>query len=400
MKIAFVTTNFSRWKGDYRVPFIIDAVRAVQNQGNEVRVITLHQPGSHTHEFIDGVEVFRVKYLPEKWEVLQQDAAGIPSAWQKGLLYKLALLPFFFNLCLGVAKFAKGCDIIHANWTLAGFAAYVTKVFHRCPYVLTVHGSDIFKTVSNPILRLPVKMALHHASKIIAVSNALAEAAGSIGVPMSQIDVIPTGIDIRKFPLNSTAERQNVILYVGSLIERKGVIYLIQAMNEVRKVYPDYQLHIIGEGILREELESAVKEWALEDTVKFLGPRPQREVSDFMQDAKLFILPSLEEGQGVVLVEAMASGTPCLGSNIGGIPGVITNEVGVVFEPANSDAIFQAIQKILDDEQFWKSASSHARSRAEKYYDWAILAERIVSIYNEVLHTAENLSHQQGIVRK
>jgi glycosyltransferase involved in cell wall biosynthesis len=385
MKIAIITTNFPRWAGDFRVPFIIDAAKALQAKGHTVRIITLHQPGSAEHEVIDGLEIFRMKYSPEKYEVLQADAAGIPSAWDKGLIYKLALLPFFGALCLGAAKYAKGHDIIHANWALAGLAAHLTRPQHHCPYVVTIHGSDIFKTAGNPLLRLPVRIALKNAGHIIAVSEALAHAGQGFGIPSDRIRVIPTGIDIRKFPYAGPENRENLLLYVGSLIERKGVIHLLRAMQKVKVKWPDYKLLIVGEGILWEELETYVRENGLQDHVGFLGPQSQAEVAGLMRRSKLFILPSTEEGQGAVLVEAMASGTPCIGSNTGGIPNVITGDVGRVFAPTNSDELFNAITAMLENETVWQKASQNARIRAVDHYSWDLLAESIIGLYQSVL---------------
>jgi glycosyltransferase involved in cell wall biosynthesis len=346
-----------------------------------VRIITLHQPGSAEHEVIDGLEIFRMRYLPEKYEVLQADAAGIPSAWEKGFTYKLALLPFFGALCLGAAKYAKGHDIIHANWALAGLAAYLTRPLHHCPYVVTIHGSDIFKTAGNLLLRLPVRIALNNAGHIIAVSKALAHASQGIGIPSDRIRVIPTGIDIRKFPYAGPENREKLLLYVGSLIERKGVIHLLKAMQKVKIKWPDYKLLIVGEGVLREVLETYVRENGLQGHVSFLGPQSQSEVAGLMRRSKLFILPSTEEGQGAVLVEAMASGTPCIGSNVGGIPDVITTDTGRLFSPTDSEAIFTAIGLFLNDNGLWQRTSSNARDRAINNYSWNILVKIILNIY-------------------
>jgi len=214
MKIAIVTTNFPRWEGDFRVPFIFDAAKAMHENGHEVRIITTHQPGAAEYEVIQGLEIFRAKYLPEKFEVLQKDAAGIPAAWKEGFLQKLSMLPFFWNLCRKTAKFARGFDIIHANWSLSGLAAYLTKPFHHCPYIVTVHGSDIFKTADNPFLKFPVKIALKHANHIIAVSNALAEATQAFDVTPEKITVVPTGVDIRKFPMGEPELREKILLLI------------------------------------------------------------------------------------------------------------------------------------------------------------------------------------------
>ena len=385
MKIAIVTTNFPRWEGDFRVPFIIDVARAIQAKGHTVRIITLHQPGAQKYEIFEGLEIFRAKYLPEKFEVLQKDSAGLPAAWQRGFVYKLAMVPYVTALIRAVAQHAKGCDIIHANFSLAGFASAITRPFHHLPYVVTVHGSDIFKTVDKPLLKIPVKTALRKASYIIAVSQALAEGAESVGISQDKIQVIPTGIDISKFPVGAPENRKDTLIYVGSLIKRKSVITLLQAMEKLRESFPTLQLQIVGEGDLRQSLEDYTNQHDLRDRVHFLGTQSQAEVGRLMREAKIFVLPSTEEGQGAVLVEAMASGTPCIGSRAGGIPTVITPETGLTFEPGNSDELAQAVTTMLKDETFWKSAALHGRERAKTHYDWNVLAESIIAIYNKVL---------------
>jgi glycosyltransferase involved in cell wall biosynthesis len=385
MKIAIVTTNFPRWEGDFRVPFIIDAARAIQSKGHYVRIITPHQPGSKQKEIFEGMEVFRAKYLPEKAEVLQKDTAGLPAAWQRGLGYKLAMIPYIAALTCAVARQANGCDIIHANFSLAGFASAVTRPLHHLPYIVTVHGSDIFKTVNKPLLKIPVETALKHAGHIIAVSQALAEGAESVGISPDKIQVIPTGIDINKFPVGAPESRKDTLIYVGSLIKRKSVITLLQAMEKLRDPYPTLQLQIVGEGDLRQSLEDYTNQHDLQNRVQFLGTQSQAEVARLMREAKLFILPSTEEGQGAVLVEAMASGTPCIGSRAGGIPTVITPETGLTFEPGNSDQLIQAVTTMLEDETFWQNAALCGRERAKAHYDWNVLADSIIAIYNKVL---------------
>ncbi len=386
MKIAILTTNFPRWAGDFRVPFIIDAARALQSKGHTIRIITPHQPGSAKHESIDGLEIIRVQYLSERFEVLQADAAGIPAAWEKGFLYKLSLIPFFLALCYSAGKYAKGFDIIHANWSLAGLAAYLSRPFHHCPYIVTIHGSDIFKTTGNFFLQLPVKIALKNARNVIAVSEAISKACQEIGVSSDRIQVIPTGIDIQKFPYGDPDHRENRLLYVGSLIKRKGVIYLLKAMKKVKEEWPDYKLLIVGEGVLREELETYVHKNDLTNHVSFLGTKSQSDVASLMRQSKLFILPSTEEGQGAVLIEAMASGTPCIGSKTGGIQHVITEDVGKLFIPADSESLLDAITLMIENEAFWKTASQIARTRAVNLYSWNLLSEKIIDIYKNIVN--------------
>lgn len=385
MKIAIVTTNFPRWEGDFRVPFIFEAARAIKAKGHLVRIITMHQPGAAEHEIIDGIEVFRSRYLPDKYEILQKDTAGIPSAWEKGLKGKLFMVPYFLHFWLAVAKYAKGFDIIHANFSLSGLAALMSKQSHKTPYVVTVQGSDVFKTINKPIINFFIGKALRNAEKVIALSSSLAETTKQFGVSESKISIIPNGIDISKFPVGPLEKREKQLLFVGSLIKRKGVQNLLEAMIIVNRMSPEYELLIVGEGDQKQTLVEYVQNNDLSSVVKFLGTQSQSQVGELMRKSKLLILPSFEEGQGVVLVEALASGTPCIGSNVGGIPDVISPDVGYLFEPGDSNQLVKAIIHFIENEKDWFDASKNARIKAEENYDWNKLTDRIVEIYKAIL---------------
>lgn len=385
MKVTICTTNFPRWKGDFRVPFILEAARAISNQGNEVKVLTMHTPKAATHEFFEEIEVFRAKYLPEKMEVLQKDASGIPEAWRKGLFPKLATIPFLVRFTWLTGKQAKGSDIIHCNWTLSGLAAYLSKFIHKTPYVITVQGSDVFKTIHIPVVRSLIGLALRKASHVIALSNELKTATIRFGVPAENITVIPNGVNISQFPVGSKEGRKNQLIFVGSLIERKGVSYLIQAMASLVAAQPDIRLVIVGEGKDRSLLEELASQLGLQENVIFMGTQSQEKVSELMRESRLFILPSIEEGQGVVLVEALASGTPCIGSRVGGIPDVITPDVGKVVDAGDVTGLAEAIIVLTSNVEIWNRASVNARHRVEQEYDWQVLVKRITDIYQNVI---------------
>jgi glycosyltransferase involved in cell wall biosynthesis len=385
LKVTICTTNFPRWKGDFRVPFILEAARAISNQGNEVKVLTMHTPGAVTHEYFEKIEVFRAKYLPENLEILQKDASGIPEAWRKGLFQKFATIPFLVRFTCLIGKQAKGSDIIHCNWSLSGLAAYLSKFIHKTPYIITVQGSDIFKTIHIPVVRNVIGLALRKASHIIALSNDLKTATIRFGVTEERITVIPNGVNISQFPVGPKEGRKNQLIFVGSLIERKGVSYLIQAMARLMATHPDTQLVIVGEGKDRDLLEELTSQLGLQENVVFVGTQSQDRVSELLRESRLFILPSIEEGQGVVLVEALASGTPCIGSRVGGISDVITPDVGKLVDAGDVQGLSAAIDSFLIDDALWEAASDNARNRAETDYDWNSLAEKMFEIYQLVV---------------
>lgn len=385
MKILIATTNFPRWQGDFRVPFIYEAAKALQAKGNTVRVVAMHNPGSREHELMEGLEVFRVRYLPEEKEKLQQDAAGIPAAWERGLKGRLALIPFLVAYTKAVGRHAADCDIIHANWSLSGLAALLSRGRHKLPYVVTVQGSDVFKTLNKPGVRQMVGLALRKAGKVIALSRALKSAALEFGLQEEHVVVIPNGINISQFPFATLDEKKNQVLFVGSLIARKGPATLLQAMRLVHQDLPDTKLVLVGEGDERAHLEKFIAEHDMADYVCLAGTQTQSAVAELMRESRLFVLPSIEEGQGVVLMEALASGTPCVGSNVGGIPDVVTEDVGRLVEPGDAHALAEAIRAYLTDAELWQKASAAGRQRVLEHYDWNHLAGEISAVYAEVL---------------
>ncbi len=385
LKVCIASTNFPRWKGDFRVPFIYEAARGINKIVDQVTILTMHTPGASKHERFEDIDIFRAQYLPERYELLQKDASGIPEAWRRSFLLKLATIPYLVSFVNLISRHTRTADIIHCNWSLSGLAAFLSKWKHKKPYVITVQGSDIFKTIHIPIVRGMVRLALKNASHIIALSEDLKSATKKFGIPDEKITVIPNGVNISQFPMGADEYREAQIIFVGSLIERKGVNFLIEAMSIINKTYPEVKLLLVGEGKNREEYERRVSKLDLGNSITFLGTQSQKRVSELMRQSRLFVLPSIEEGQGVVLVEALASGTPCVGSRVGGIPDVISADVGALVEAGDVNALASAILQYLKDDHLWSQTSKNARIRAENMYNWDELAKRIVRIYTQVL---------------
>lgn len=384
MKICIVTTAFPRWVNDDRGIFVLNAARALVKKGLDVRVIAIHSPGSKKEEVFDGVKVIRPQYLPERWEILQKEGGGLPVAWKKNPFTLLALIPFFLVHTVTVARVARDCDIVHANWTLSGFVAWVSKLFHRRPFIVTVQGSDIYQAARMGWVRILTRISLSASNKVIALSCDLQKTTIGLGVDVKKTVVIPNGIEIQNF-YPSDSPRENFILFVGSLIPRKGANYLIEAFAKLKDEIPGARLVIVGEGAQRSDLEQMAREHHLDDLVQFVGTVSQMQISSLMQRARVFVLPSLEEGLGVVLLEAIASGTPCIGSRVGGIPDVITEDVGLLVPPMDPDALCSAMRTILLDPDRWQAYSRAARTRAVEKFAWENIADQIIRVYKDTL---------------
>jgi len=383
MKICIVTTAFPRWEKDTRGVFVYECALALHKQGHSVRVIAMHNPGTKRKEIMDGLEVIRPPYLPERWEILQKDSAGLPQVWKEHPWGRLAVIPFLIVHTLSVAFQAKDCDVIHANWTLSAFCVRLARVFHRRPYVVTVQGSDMFNAAKRAGIRTLTSWALKGAKKVLALSRALSEEVAGLGIPADRIAIVPNGVDTSRFIASLDVQREPIILFVGSLIDRKGVAYLVEAFHRLSQQVPDYRLVIVGEGSLKNSLVDLVQQRNLTERVLFTGPQSQEQVRSWMQRARVFVLPSLEEGQGVVVLEAMACGTPCVGTQVGGIPDMLVPEVGLLVPPENAEALERAIYEVIQDPQVWERMSSASRQRAQVHYDWSRVTARITTIYQE-----------------
>lgn len=389
MMVYMVTTSFPRWTGDGEGAFIFELSRALARKGVRVRVISMHTPGAATYERMDSnIEVFRPKYWwPDRLELLRTEGGGLPVTLRKHPWISIQIVPYIISQTAVVSRLIQRDDLIHAHWSLSAGVGLLTKFCRNTPIplVATVHGSDIFQIKRYRILAIATAEILRRCDLVISVSKALAEEVVKLGVPQNIVRVIPNGVDIQKFSPLSPDQRENMILYVGSLIERKGVYFLINALPKVFISLPEYKLVIIGDGPQRNLLKNEIKRLGIESNVIFLGFQSHETVKNMMKKSKLLVLPSLEEAQGVVLLEAMACGTPVVATRVGGIPEIVTPDVGILVPPADSYALSDAILSALLNYKKWQNMSRNARIRIENSYNWNIISEDILSIYGELV---------------
>ena len=172
-----------------------------------------------------------------------------------------------------------------------------------------------------------------------------------------------------------------MLLFVGYLIERKGVRYLLEAAPAILARHPNLRIVLIGKGPEEQRLREQAEALGIAGSVSFAGFLPHAEVIEWMQRSLLLVLPSVEEGQGAVLLEALAAGTPVVGSNVDGIAEVITPQVGRLFPVADAAALAAEVNDLLATPACWQQASDAARRLALATYDWRVLAQRYLALY-------------------
>lgn len=284
-----------------------------------------------------------------------------------------------------------GPIIVHTHGPRAGLLGRLANP--RGAYsVYTEHRWDAdfhLESVVNEWLQLFLLALMNRKSNlIIAVSSAVREflISRKMAAP-SRIKVIPNAFDINdaiKPKINNKKHNNHFIIgNVGNLNQQKGQIYLIEAMPEIVKHLPHTMLEIIGEGEERQRLESKIHELGLQRHVTLLGK--QSNPMQRMQHWDIFVLPSIAETFGIVILEAFACGLPVVASNVGGVKDIIKDHKnGLLVEAANPRALSSRTIELLDHPA---QAAKYAREAREtlKKYDWKLVIKDIEAAYLNIL---------------
>ncbi len=247
--------------------------------------------------------------------------------------------------------------LIHAHlWNpLACKYIYPATILSNIPLVITEH--DPFK-LSAP-KSLIKKITLAATNKIICISKANRNFLAQLYPRHSKkLQVIHNGIELAK-PIKS---KRSGILSVGTLHQRKGYRYLIEAISKL----PEQNVKIAGEGPERAKLEKLIKNLNLVNRVELLGYRD--DITKLMSEAEVFVLPSLKEAFGLVILEAMQAGTPVISTRAGGVPEIITNgENGLLVEAGDSQQLTEAIKKVLLKRDLSNKLSKSGLKRVKEF---------------------------------
>jgi len=277
-------------------------------------------------------------------------------------------------------------DLIHAHFAHpSGYvAAMISKLFKK-PYIITVHGSDILENFIPKRIaqrrRRHRNLALQQAARIICVSQYLKNVVIEMGIASKKVTVIPNGIDTKAFFPATSPNGRTDIIFIGNLIELKGLDLLIRAFHQISKKAWSINLKIIGDGPHKQKLISLATALGIVDRIQFLGPKKNSEIAQVLATARLLCLPSRQEGFGVVLIEALACGVPVVGARTGGIVDIVTSEdIGFLFEPEDVDDLALKLETALQ-----KKWDRNVIRQAGLRYSWDRIADQIIEQYQALL---------------
>jgi len=261
------------------------------------------------------------------------------------------------------------------------------------------HGVDLWIHQRKKIDKWLMKLNLKNADKLIANSNFIKNEISKLGIPEEKITVVYPGVNLEKFKsLNNKKSgdlaNKKIILSLGRLIKLKGYDLVFKALPEVIRVVPNLVYLIIGEGEEEKELRELVKKLDLEKYVNFIKAirGPEETKAPYYALADVFVGPSREiiykdykhiESFGLVYLEAAAAEKPVIATKIGGITeAVLDGQTGLLVPPENTQALSQALIKLLTDEELAKKLGKQGRERVEKEFRWEQRVEKISELLN------------------
>ena len=387
MRILVLTSTFPRWAGDREPPFVFELCRRLAAR-HEVLVLAPHCPGAADEErFGEGLTARRFRYAPEALESL---------AYEGGILEKLrrarwrhALVPLFLLaefLATRAAIRRQRPDVIHAHWMIpqgiVALAARAAAGGGRTPLVCTSHGADLFALRGRLASRLKA-WVLRSAAALTVVSVVMKTHALRLGADPGKVRVMPMGVDARErfFPDDSVARSAQEVLFVGRLVEKKGVVHLLRAFAVVKRSLPDARLTVIGAGPLQGELRSMAAELGVSADVTFTGAIANAELVHHYRRTAVLVVPSVvaedgdQEGLGLVIAEALACECPVVASDLPAIGDVIQDGgTGLLAREGDPQDLAEKILSVLRDSGRARLLARRGRDMVLERLDWSSVA--------------------------
>jgi glycosyltransferase involved in cell wall biosynthesis len=389
LHVLHLATSFPSDSSDISGPFIHRLALAEIRQGLVCTVLT--PAGTRPSTWPQNYNVRRFRYAPWSCQCLAQQPGGIPAAlagqpWLYGLLP-----PFLASMALSLIRLARQHDIIHTHWSVCGALAVLTQPIHQRPVITTLRGSDVNRAARSRIYYLLHKKAMKKSVFMAGVSQAIANDLRRQHPGMAdKIRFVPNGVDNVFYALPT--ERDHLapspfkLLFVGSLIPRKGLDVLLKALARVNSL-PSWTLTAVGDGPEGDYLKSLATSLGINTNIRFLGSVSPDRVPQLMNDHHLLILSSYREGRPNVVLEAMAAALPVLATDIEGTRELIQHgQTGWLVHPGDADKLAEELAALLGGKRDLAAAGLAGRHwMQEQGLTWDNTAKLYSQLYVDAL---------------
>ena len=304
---------------------------------------------------------------------------------------KVDLTSFVLSSMKWVSSNNTKYDLVHSHFAIpSGLPGYLAQMKKRIPHLISLLGADVYDpTEYYNFLRIlsPVLKSLYNsADHLVSPSQELKNRCISSGC-VKPISVIPHGIDLKKYdpgPYSSRSETDNTIVCICRLVKRKALEYQIRAIPTVIDAVPDAQFIFIGDGPEREKLIELSNELKIQNSVTFTGYVSREKLIEIIDSSKIFAMHTLHEAFGIVFLEAMALGKPIVSTNVGAVPEVVTEDVGILVNPKDPEAFANAVVTLIENDEKRSEMAERSLNRV-KDYSWEVIAQKYLQLYNKLI---------------
>lgn len=393
MKVLYIVTAYDRHPDDGITPWLVETLNRLRDEGVDAEVLAPSYRGLPSGR-VEGIMVHRFRYAPARFEDLTHDQTA-PDRVREKPLY-LGLLPgFVAGASLAARRVVRegDFDAVHVHWPLPmAIPAWAARRASGLPLICSFYGVELTFARSAPVPFLVpfLRRAIRTADAVTAISTYTAGLVRELHdrpvklIPFGATTPVPDAIP----PLPPFPPLR--LLFVGRLVERKGLHYLLDALARVRTDTP-VRLDIVGQGPERAGLEAQVRELKLADTVTFHGFVSDQELVERYVDCHAFVLPAVHdrkgdvEGLGVVLIEALSYGRAAIGSRAGGITDIIRHdETGLLVPPGDAEALADAIRALAADPDRVRRLGRQGRAHVQERFGWPTVIGGLTALYERL----------------
>ena len=387
--LLVLASTYPRWANDHEPGFIHELCKRLTPQFNVIALVP-DAVGADPNGLLDGVHVIRYRYAPKKLQSLVNNGGIVNNL--KAFLWKWLLIPSFL-MCqyFAVKKILSThkVDVIHAHWLIPqGWIAQRFSKKFNIPYVVTSHGGDLFGLQGHGLTQIKKHVA-ENATAMTVVSQAMKDYLEQMSIHPKILEVIPMGVELQhRFTPNVNVQRhKNELLFVGRLVPKKGLNFLLDTLPILIRERPELRLNIVGFGPEESTLRQQVTQLNLEKYVNFLGALSQDKLPELYHQATLFVAPFVradngdQEGLPVALMEAIGCGCPAVVGHVAGIEDLLGEDIQhIAVNPHNIQELASAILNALDEPELATERAMRIRNNALKRIDWDSVANAYAHI--------------------
>lgn len=387
-KVLFVTSTFPLNEEDTQVPWMAELVKRLSKRV-DIDVFAPSYKGKKSSNYFD-INVFRFRYAPAFLEILTHN---------EGALFKLRGRPWLFIVALSyiicgslaiISRLRKAdYKVVHVHWPMPQgiFGLLAKMTFPHIRVILTFYGAEFALTNKIPFGKKLLSTIIKQADSVTAISNFTKNKIQELSHRSVKVIPFTSSFKIDHLTKKKRAdEKTKRVLFVGRLIERKGISYLIDSINELSS---NVVLDIVGEGPLLSALKNQIFFLKLDKRVFLRGRANEEELKNFYMNCDVFVLPSImdrwndTEGLGVVLLEAMSFGKAVIGTRIGGITDIIKDgKNGLLVEQKDANQLASAIKKLLSNDKLRSYLSSNGIDTVNNQFGWKSILVDFEKLYD------------------